>query len=82
MQIPAVQRCRTLSFKTLPYQNLTNQQWAGLGWSFLLMGQIIQMSVSYNPWIIQDGNPKWIMVDFGVIDEDSNGNEYWTMIRI
>ncbi len=57
-----------------PYANLTNQKWAGLRSVISANGTDYSNVTFLQSWIYNDGNPKWIMVDFGVIDEDSNGN--------
>ncbi len=57
-----------------PYSNLTNQQWAGVRSVISANGSDYSNVSFLQSWIYNDGNPKWIMVDFGVIDEDSNGN--------
>ncbi len=57
-----------------PYTNLTNQKWAGLRSVISANGTDYSNVTFLQSWIYNDGNPKWVMVDFGVINEDSNGN--------
>ncbi len=56
-----------------PYSNLTNQRWAGLRTVISTNGADFSNVTYFDSWIYNDGNPKWIMVDFGVLNEDVNG---------
>ncbi len=56
-----------------PYSNLTSQRWAGLRTVISTNGADFSNVTYFDSWVYNDGNPKWIMVDFGVLDEDVNG---------
>ena len=57
-----------------PYSNLTNQRWGGLRQVVSTTGTDFSNVSYFESWIYNDGNPKWIMVDFGVMNEAANGN--------
>jgi len=57
-----------------PYAHLSNQTWAGLRQVISATGTNFSSMRSFQTWIYNDGKDKWIMFDFGVINEDSNGN--------
>lgn len=57
-----------------PYSHLTSERWAGLRQVISTNGTDFSSVQYFQSWIYNDGNDKWIMFDFGVIDEDSNGN--------
>jgi hypothetical protein len=56
-----------------PYANLTNNLWAGLRQVISVNGTDFSNVTYVDTWVYNDGNPKWIMVDFGVMSEESNG---------
>ncbi|HTA75708.1 MAG TPA: hypothetical protein VK791_00970, partial [bacterium] len=57
-----------------PYSHLSNQSWAGLGQVISTAGTDFSTVQFFQTWLYNDGKDKWIMFDFGVINEDSNGN--------
>jgi len=57
-----------------PYSNLTNQRWAGLRQVISTVGTDLSNTVYLQSYIYNDGQDKWIMVDFGTFNEDTNGN--------
>ena len=56
-----------------PYSNLTSNQWAGLRQIISVNGTDFSNVTYLESYVYNDGNPKWIMVDFGVMSEESNG---------
>ena len=56
-----------------PYSNLTNQRWGGVRQVVSTTGTDFSNVTFLETWVYNDGNPKWIMVDFGVMNEASNG---------
>ena len=56
-----------------PYTSLTNQVWAGLRQAISVNGTDFSNVTYLESWVYNDGQPKWIMVDFGVMREDANG---------
>lgn len=57
-----------------PYSNLTNQRWAGVRQVLSTTGTDFSNVRYFQSWVYNDGVDKWIMFDFGVQNEDSNGN--------
>ncbi len=64
----------TVQILQFPYTNLSNQTWAGVRQVVSANGADYSNVSFLQSWIYNDGQPKWIMVDFGVMNEDSNGN--------
>ena len=63
----------------VPYSNITNHTWAGLRQTLSATGLDLSNTVYMQSWIYNDGIPKWIMVDFGVINEAINAGEPTTI---
>ncbi len=55
-----------------PYAHLSNTSWAGLRQVLSTAGEDFSTVQFFQTWLYNDGNDKWIMFDFGVINESSN----------
>ncbi len=56
----------------VPYANLTNQTWGGVRQTLSATGLDLSNTNYMQAWVYNDGNPKWIMMDFGVMSEANN----------
>jgi hypothetical protein len=57
-----------------PYAHLTSSSWAGLRQVLSTAGEDFSTVQYFQTWLYNDGKPKWIMFDFGVVNESSNGD--------
>ena len=57
-----------------PFSHLTNQRWAGVRQILSTTGVDLSNTRYFQTWVYGDGSDKWVMFDFGIINEDSNGN--------
>jgi hypothetical protein len=57
-----------------PYAHLSNQSWAGLRQVISTAGANFSKYQTFQTWIYNDGKAKWIVFDFGIINESSNGD--------
>lgn len=58
----------------VPYARLTNATWAGLRQVLSTAGEDFSTVQYFQTWIYNDGKDKWIMFDFGVMNENSNND--------
>ncbi len=58
----------------VPYSHLTDSNWAGVRQILSTAGSNLSNVQFFQTWLYNDGVDKWVMFDFGVINEDSNGN--------
>ncbi len=63
-----------VSVLEFPYSHLTSQRWAGVRQVLSPKGLDVSSAQGFQSWIYNDGIDKWILFDFGIINEDSNGN--------
>jgi len=63
-----------ISVLQVPYSNLTNHTWAGLRQTLSATGLDLTNTRYMQAWIYNDGQPKWIMMDFGIMNEAINAN--------
>ncbi|HEY5039640.1 MAG TPA: hypothetical protein VIJ93_11255, partial [bacterium] len=63
-----------VSVLQFPYSHLTNQRWGGLRQVISTTGADFTNVRYFQTWVYNDGGDKWMMFDFGVLNEDSNGN--------
>ncbi|HVZ82015.1 MAG TPA: hypothetical protein VHE12_14605 [bacterium] len=63
-----------VSVLQFPYSGLTNQRWGGLRQVLSVNGTDLSNAAFLQAWVYNDGNPKWIMIDFGIVSENTNGN--------
>lgn len=57
-----------------PYSDLNSQAWAGVRTVLSSNGTDLSNAKYFQTWLYNDGNDKWIMFDFGITNEDANGN--------
>jgi hypothetical protein len=57
-----------------PYSNLNSGTWAGVRQVLSTAGEDFSTVQYFETWLYNDGNDKWVMFDFGVINESSNGD--------
>ncbi len=63
-----------VSVLQFPYSHLSSQNWAGVRQVLTATGTDLSNTRYFQTWICNDGIDKWVMFDFGIINEDSNSN--------
>lgn len=58
-----------------PYNSLDDLHWAGVRQVLSTTGEDLSNTQYIQSWVYNDGNDKWIMFDFGIINESSNDND-------
>ncbi len=60
-----------VSVLMIPYANLNNQKWGGIRQILSTSGEDLSTTTFLQAWIYNDNpaNDKWVMVDFGIMDE-------------
>ena len=57
-----------------PYAHLNSGTWAGLRQVLSTAGEDFSTVQYFQTWLYNDGKDKWVMFDFGVVNESSNGD--------